>query len=111
MVDKFCEMLASDDADSRSPIVIDEGDIRFLHTSHNNFATSIITKRNECDAHSALYRVVEVSKIILNQLEEESIRDNFVLIYELLDEMMDSSPKEYGSEDFEDYICVWRSMQ
>ena len=24
-----------------------------------------------------------------NQLEEESIRDNFVLIYELLDEMMD----------------------
>lgn len=36
-----------------------------------------------------LYRIVEVFREYLKDVEEESIRDNFVVIYELLDEMMD----------------------
>lgn len=36
-----------------------------------------------------LYKVVEVFGEYLKDVEEESIRDNFVVIYELLDEMMD----------------------
>lgn len=36
-----------------------------------------------------LYHVVGVLKDYFRELEEESIRDNFVVIYELLDEMMD----------------------
>lgn len=36
-----------------------------------------------------LYKIVEVLGEYLKDVEEESIRDNFVVIYELLDEMMD----------------------
>ena len=36
-----------------------------------------------------LHKVVDILVEYFNQLEEESIRDNFVLIYELLDEIMD----------------------
>jgi hypothetical protein len=36
-----------------------------------------------------LHKIVEVFTEYFKELEEESIRDNFVIIYELLDEMMD----------------------
>ena len=36
-----------------------------------------------------LHRLVQVFVDYFGHLEEESIRDNFVIIYELLDEMMD----------------------
>ncbi|GAB5359467.1 hypothetical protein AAMO2058_000546700 [Amorphochlora amoebiformis] len=36
-----------------------------------------------------LYTLIDVLKEYFKSLEEESIKDNFVLIYELLDEMMD----------------------
>lgn len=36
-----------------------------------------------------LHRLVQVLVEYFRGLEEESIRDNFVIIYELLDEMMD----------------------
>ena len=36
-----------------------------------------------------LYKCVEVFTSYFKDLEEESVRDNFVVIYELLDEMMD----------------------
>jgi hypothetical protein len=37
-----------------------------------------------------LHKLVEVFTEYFKVLEEESIRDNFVVIYELLDEMMDN---------------------
>lgn len=36
-----------------------------------------------------LYKLIEVFTSYFKTLEEESIRDNFVIIYELLDEMCD----------------------
>jgi AP-1 complex subunit mu len=36
-----------------------------------------------------LHRLVSVLVEYFKELEEESIRDNFVIIYELMDEMMD----------------------
>jgi hypothetical protein len=36
-----------------------------------------------------LYKLIQVLVNYFNRLEEESIKDNFVIIYELLDEMMD----------------------
>jgi len=38
---------------------------------------------------SFLHKLVEILIDYFQSLEEESIRDNFVLIYELLDEIMD----------------------
>jgi AP-1 complex subunit mu len=36
-----------------------------------------------------LHRLVDVFTEYFRELEEESLRDNFVIVYELLDEMMD----------------------
>ena len=41
------------------------------------------------------------------ELEEESIRDNFVIIYELLDEMMDFGyPQTTESKILQEYVLV-----
>lgn len=50
-----------------------------------------MTKRNTNAAEILLFlhKIVEVFTEYFKELEEESIRDNFVIIYELLDEMMD----------------------
>ena len=37
-----------------------------------------------------LYKIRDVFFIYFKELEDESLRDNFVIIYELLDEMMDN---------------------
>lgn len=50
-----------------------------------------VTRKN-CNVTLALYflhNLTDVMRSYFGELEEESIRDNFVLIYELLDETMD----------------------
>lgn len=39
---------------------------------------------------SFLFRLVQVLQEYFVNVEEESIRDNFVVVYELLDEMLDN---------------------
>eukprot|EP00483_Globobulimina_turgida_P012985 UN13009 len=54
-----------------------------------------------------LYKIIEVFEDYFEGLEQESIRDNFVLIYELLDEMCDFGyPQHTDSKMLKDYICV-----
>ena len=50
-----------------------------------------LSKRNSNAAEIIifLHRLTQVLVEYFKELEEESIRDNFVIIYELLDEMMD----------------------
>lgn len=50
-----------------------------------------ITRKNTNAASIMLYlhKLTEVFTEYFKELEEESIRDNFVIVYELLDEMMD----------------------
>ncbi|KAM9610864.1 AP-1 complex subunit mu-2 isoform 10-T10 [Morphnus guianensis] len=55
--------------------------------------------------YSFLYKVVEVFCEYFKELEEESIRDNFVIIYELLDELMDFGfPQTTDSKILQEYI-------
>jgi AP-1 complex subunit mu len=52
-----------------------------------------------------LHTVAEVLTEYFKELEEESIRDNFVIIYELLDEMMDFGyPQTTESKILQEYI-------
>lgn len=64
---------------------------QFLYIRHNNLYLLALTKRNSNAAEILLFlhKIVEVFTEYFKELEEESIRDNFVIIYELLDEMMD----------------------
>lgn len=65
--------------------------VQYLYIRHNNLYLLAITKRNSNAAEILLFlhKIVEVLTEYFKELEEESIRDNFVVIYELLDEMMD----------------------
>jgi len=52
-----------------------------------------------------LHRIVEVFNEYFKELEEESIRDNFVIIYELMDEMMDFGyPQSTESKILQEFI-------
>jgi len=52
-----------------------------------------------------LYNLISVFKDYFQELEEESIRDNFVIIYELLDEMMDFGyPQATDSKILKEFI-------
>lgn len=54
---------------------------------------------------SFLYKVVQVFCDYFKDVEEESIRDNFVVIYELLDEMMDFGyPQTTEPKILQEYI-------
>jgi hypothetical protein len=52
-----------------------------------------------------LYKLIAVFIEYFKELEEESIRDNFVIIYELLDEMMDFGyPQSTEPKILQEYI-------
>jgi len=56
---------------------------------------------------SFLYRAVEVFEEYFTELNEESLRDNFVITYELLDEMMDFGyPQSTEAKVLKEFIFV-----
>ncbi|TRY66693.1 hypothetical protein DNTS_011623 [Danionella cerebrum] len=55
--------------------------------------------------YAFLYKLVEVFSEYFKELEEESIQDNFVVVYELLDELMDFGfPQTTDSKILQEYI-------
>ena len=66
-----------------------------------------LSKRNTNAAEIILFlhRLVQVLIEYFKELEEESIRDNFVIIYELMDEMMDFGyPQTTESKILQEYV-------
>ncbi|KAB5595460.1 AP-2 adaptor complex subunit mu [Ceratobasidium theobromae] len=77
-------------SDVRSPIVT-LGSTSFFHVRTNNVYVLAVTK---CNADAALvfefcYRFINIGKAYFGKVDEESVKNNFVLIYELLDEILD----------------------
>ena len=59
---------------------------------HNNDSPVLALSRKNTNAAEIILFLHRLSQVLVEyfkELEEESIRDNFVIIYELLDEMMD----------------------
>ena len=89
-VERFSgHVLEADEADER-PVWLEHG-TTYVYIKYNNLYIMAVTQRNSNAAMILLflYRMVEVLKDYFRELEEESIRDNFVITYELMDEMMD----------------------
>jgi len=89
-VERFSgHVLEADEADER-PVWMEHG-TTYIYIKYNNLYLMAVTQRNSNAAMILLflYRLVEVLKDYFRELEEESIRDNFVITYELMDEMMD----------------------
>ncbi|XP_023924267.1 AP-1 complex subunit mu-2 [Quercus suber] len=79
-----------DDPQSQDPVMYENG-VTYMFIQHSNVYLMSASRQN-CNAASHLlflHRIVDVFKHYFEELEEESLRDNFVVVYELLDEMMD----------------------
>ncbi|EJD53174.1 clathrin adaptor, mu subunit [Auricularia subglabra TFB-10046 SS5] len=77
-------------SDVRSPIIT-IGSMSFFHVRINNLYVLACTKNN---ANAALvfefiYRFISIAKSYFGKVDEEAVKSNFVLIYELIDEIID----------------------
>uniref|UniRef100_A0A6T8L757 MHD domain-containing protein n=1 Tax=Hemiselmis andersenii TaxID=464988 RepID=A0A6T8L757_HEMAN len=89
-VERFVHLMIDEAEGSNPPVIVDNG-VSYVYVKYGNLYLMACTKRNSNAAtlFVFLYHIVGVLKDYFRELEEESIRDNFVVTYELLDEMMD----------------------
>jgi AP-1 complex subunit mu len=88
------------------PIIEEEG-VSYIYVKYNNLYLLATTERNANASMILLYlyKMIEVFNEYFKELEEESIRDNFVIIYELMDEMMDFGyPQTTEPKILQEYI-------
>ncbi|KAJ3503918.1 hypothetical protein NMY22_g18084 [Coprinellus aureogranulatus] len=81
--------------------------VNYMHIRHSNLYLLALSKRNSNASEIIifLHRLTQVLVEYFKELEEESIRDNFVIIYELMDEMMDFGfPQTTESKILQEYI-------
>lgn len=73
-------------AQVRSPILT-LGSTTFSHVKHENIYIVAVTKSNANAAlvFEFLYRLIALGKSYFGKFDEEAVKNNFVLIYELLD--------------------------
>jgi len=89
-VERFSGHVLEAEANDERPVWLEHG-TTYIYIKYNNLYIMAVTQRNSNATMILLflYRLVEVFKDYFKELEEESIRDNFVITYELMDEMMD----------------------
>lgn len=93
----FAKLLEKEgDIESHGPVCYDDG-VTYMFIQHNNIFLMTASRQNSNAASLLLFlhRVVDVFRHYFEELEEESLRDNFVVVYELLDEMMDFGYPQY----------------
>ena len=88
--EKFSQRIQNLDECDIKPVFTENG-VTYASVKQNNVYILALTKRNVNITLTLLYlyRICDVFKEYFGDITEESIRDNFVIIYELMDEMMD----------------------
>lgn len=87
--------------------VFTEKDITYMWIRVNNIYMVAVAKGNPNVALvlTFLFKMKDVLQEYFKELEDESLRDNFVITYELLDEMMDHGyPQTTESKLLQEYI-------
>lgn len=79
-----------EEAGGAAPVLLD-GTLSFLYVQYSNLYVLAVAQSNVNAAATLvfLHKLIEIFKHYFQELEEESLRDNFVIAYELLDEVMD----------------------
>jgi len=107
VIDRFPKLLADlEEENTVTPIIQDEY-VTFVFIKHSNIYVVAATNKNANTMMviSFMHSLCNIFKQYFQQLEEESIRDNFVIIYELLDEIMDHGyPQFTESKVLKEYI-------
>lgn len=88
--ERFSQYIQEREESEHRPIFTEDG-YTFVYLKYNNLFLMTVTRRNSNVMLMlvVLTRLVQVFRDYFGELEEESIRDNFVVIYELFDEIMD----------------------
>lgn len=91
-IDRFMPLLEEREEEAGTSLpVLAEDSVTYLHLRSKDVYLVALTRKNT-NAMTLLQFLHHLCKVLTDYfkvLEEESIRDNFVIIYELLDEMMD----------------------
>ncbi|XP_034393284.1 AP-1 complex subunit mu-2 [Cyclopterus lumpus] len=106
-IDHFFPLLMQHEEDGLLCPVLSRGNVHFMWIKHSNLYLVSTTNKNSNASlvYSFLYKLVEVFTEYFKELEEESIQDNFVVVYELLDELMDFGfPQTTDSKILQEYI-------
>jgi len=106
ITERFSLYIQEQDEMEQRPIFTEDG-YTFAFIKHNNLFVMCVTKRNSNIALvlTSLHRLINVFKDYFGELDEESIRDNFVIIYELMDETMDFGyPQSLDSKILREFI-------
>lgn len=95
----FSNRIGSMDESELKPIFTVDG-ITYVYIQYNGLYLLAVTKKNANVTVMILflYKLIQVFKDYFGELEEESIRDNFVILYELFDEMMDYGYPQVSDE-------------
>ncbi|KAK2800676.1 hypothetical protein FQN50_008060 [Emmonsiellopsis sp. PD_5] len=95
-------------AQVRSPILT-LGSTTFSHVKHENIYLVAVTKSNANAAlvFEFLYRFIHLGKGYFGKFDEEAVKNNFVLVYELLDEILDFGyPQNTETDTLKMYITT-----
>lgn len=99
--------LEAEEENPAAPPIFNYKGINYIYVVHNDLYVLALTKRNSdaLEIMLFLHKLIEVLTQYFKHLEEELIRDNFVVIYELLDEMMDYGfPQTTDTKILKEYI-------
>ncbi|AET41623.1 Apm1p Ecym_8350 [Eremothecium cymbalariae DBVPG len=93
-IEQFPYLLIEKEQESNViPPCFSHNGVQYLFIQHNDLYILTLTRSmyaNVAQVFSFLHTLVDVLQEYMKVVEEESIKDNFVIIYELLDEVMDS---------------------
>jgi len=103
---RFISRILEEEEDTVRPIFQDY-ELSYIYLKHTNLYLMAVTDANANAAMIVLFlqKIIEVFIEYFKELEEESLRDNFVIVYELLDEMMDFGyPQTTEAKILQEYI-------
>ena len=103
---EFCRKIISTKESKEMPIIYMNG-VSYIFTTEGEIVLLATTKSNVNTAmmFNFLYAFIKICKNYFGEFTEAKIRDNFVLIYELLDEIMDYGyPQTTDAELLKKYI-------
>ncbi len=104
--EKFSAYIRETEEMDQRPVFTLDG-VTYLYMRINSIILMGVTHQNSNAILVLTYlsKLAEVFKDYFGELEEESIRDNFVIIYELMDETMDFGyPQTMESKILREYI-------
>eukprot|EP00092_Neocalanus_flemingeri_P009158 GFUD01009859.1.p1 GENE.GFUD01009859.1~~GFUD01009859.1.p1 ORF type:complete len:424 (+),score=150.09 GFUD01009859.1:45-1316(+) len=107
VIDKFIGLVSDMEDDNNDCPLIKTEECTFAYIKHSNVYMVATIRKNSNIAmlFTLLHRICQVMQEYFKEVEEESIKDNFVICYELMDEMIDFGyPQTTDAKILQEYI-------